>query len=72
MKSKQIQKLREDFDRYCRQIGIVNKPRLVLRREEMHQIQIEAGHEKHCGAWGSYHRSLNCVFVDTGNTNLLP
>jgi hypothetical protein len=66
MKSKQIQQLREDFDKYCRQIGIIDKPRLVLRREEMHRIQVEAGHEKHCGGWGSCYQDLKCVFVDTG------
>ena len=66
MKSKDIQRLREDFVKYCDQMGIINQPRLIETRKELHDIQIGSGQEKYGGGWGSCHRKLNLIFVDTG------
>jgi hypothetical protein len=66
MKAKQIQQLIEDFDKYCRQIGLMNKPRLVLNRKEMHSILVNAGKPKRCAGWGQCFWEMKTIFVDTG------
>ena len=66
MKSKDIERLREDFVKYCDQIGIVNRPRLVETRKEMHAIQAAAGERKICAGWGECFWHLNTIFIDTG------
>jgi hypothetical protein len=65
MKSKDIERLKEDFVKYCNQIGIMQRPKLILRREEMHQIQVSAGERKGCASWGECFWHLNTIFIDT-------
>jgi hypothetical protein len=66
MKSKNVQKLQEEHPKYCKQMGIVEVPHLILTRRELHALQISTGQQKYGGGWGSCHRSLKAIFVDTG------
>lgn len=66
MKAKDDARLDDDFIKYCNQLGIIDRPRLIKSKKEMHIIQTEAGQKKDAGGWGSCHWKLGVVFVNCG------
>ena len=66
MKGKDIERLKEDFVKYCNQMGITDRPRLILNRKEMHSILVNAGQPKRCASWGECFWDLRTIFIDTG------
>jgi hypothetical protein len=66
MNTKSKERLKEDSMKYCKQIGIVQVPRLILDRREMHIILVNAGKPKRCAGWGECFRELDTIFVDAG------
>jgi hypothetical protein len=66
MKTKDLERLKSDFIKYCEQIGIVDKLYLVTNRKEMHSILINAGRPKRCAGWGECFSDLKTIFVDAG------
>ena len=70
MKSKNKERLKEDFVKYCDQIGIVQRPRLILDRKEMHTILVDNGKVKRAAGHGQCLWDLDILFVDTGKRNL--
>jgi hypothetical protein len=66
MKGRDLERLKNDFDKYCEQIGIVDKLMLVVDRKEMHTILVNAGKPKRCAGWGECFWELKTIFVDAG------
>ena len=66
MKGKDDERLNKDFVKYCNQIGIIDRPRLIKTRKEMHAILVNAGESKRCAAWGECFWHLQTIFIDTG------
>jgi hypothetical protein len=66
VKAKDNEQLDKDFVKYCDQIGIVQRPRLIKTRKELHAIQVNAGERKGCAGWGECFWHLNTIFIDTG------
>ena len=66
MKEKNKERLKTDHVKYCKQIGIVRPPRLILDRKEMHAVLVSAGKNKRCAGWGQCFRDMETIFVDTG------
>ena len=65
-KGKELERLNKDFVKYCDQIGIIKRPRLIKTRKEMHAIQVNAGERKGCAGWGECFWHLDTIFIDTG------
>jgi len=66
MKQKDKDRLRNDLVKYCNQIGIIDIPKLILDRKEMHVILVNAGQPKRCAGWGQCFWSMQTIFIDAG------